>query len=410
MNDTYLNGPINYMKLYNKEKNKYLYVFMDWHESIEYQQQCDSLHSIDVDKYLFHILEKANINIDFFLEIYPSEINDDTKNSNVNYIYIHALIEKFKKLYSNLEIKKKKNIRLHYIDIRAYTYYKNIEKSIFLCINNFTRINPYNMNQLINNINSIYTQFSSLFDTITKIKNKEENIEEKYKIKINLIKKAAEINTNLSYPEIEDNATFQILKKILTKYENNINKENINNFFQIEYINKLSYLLTYINKFLIKLKDIQILVNYYYNEKKIVIKRPNPKSNINILNEKSYYFIPNEKNIRKEIIKELEKIYVIILTLGVILVDCFFLRRFVDKSYIKNAIVYTGASHSCTYIWFLIKFYNYKITEYDYLKNITIDKLYEIILSSNNPFEIEEYLFPDNFKQCIHLKKKLFEK
>ena len=80
------------------------------------------------------------------------------------------------------------------------------------------------------------------------------------------------------------------------------------------------------------------------------------------------------------------------------------------KSYIKNGIVYTGAAHSTVYIWFLIKFYNYKITEYDYLKKISIDKLYEIILSSDDPYDIEEYLYPENFKQCVHLKKELFEK
>ena len=405
MNDIFLNGPMNYMKLYNKEENKYLYVFMDCHENIEYQQKCDSLHSIDIDKYLFHMLEKANINIDFFLEIRPTEINN-IENSNRNYIYIHTLMKKFKKLYNDLKIKKKKNIRLHYIDVRAYTFYENIENSIFLCINNFKHITPYSMNQLIYNINYIFNQISYLFDTITKIKNDEENIEDKYKIKINLMNKRAETDTNLSYQQIEDNATFQILKKILTKYDNNINKEKINNLFKTIYTHNLSYLITYINKFLINLKDIQKLVNYYHNEKKIVIK----KSNINILNQKSYYVIPSEEKIRIEIIKELEKINGIIITLGVILVDCFFLRRFIDKSYIKNAIVYTGASHSCVYIWFLIKFYNYKITEYDYLKNIKIEKLYEIILSSNTPFEIEEYLFPENFKQCIHLKKKLFKK
>ena len=76
------------------------------------------------------------------------------------------------------------------------------------------------------------------------------------------------------------------------------------------------------------------------------------------------------KNIRIVIKKGLDKINFIILNLGVIIVDCFFLRRFIDKSYIKNGIVYTGAAHSTIYIWFLIKFYNYKIAEFDYLKNI----------------------------------------
>lgn len=417
MNNIFLNGPINYIKLYNQEKNKYLYVFMDYHEKIDYQQKCDSLHSIDIDKYLHHILEEADINIDFFLEIYPTAINND-RDTSINYKYILALREKFNKLYYDLEIKKKKNIRLHYIDIRAYTLYENLANSIELCINNFTFISPYIINNLIYQINYIFNELSYLFDMITKIKDKGKILENK--IKIDLIRREAKIETslsynqikpkienNLSYNQIEDRATFQILEKILIKYDDDTNKENINDLFQTKYIDNLLYLITYVNKFLVKLKDIQKLVNYYYYEKKIVLEEP--KLDIDTFHKLTFYTIPNEENIRIEIKKELDKIYFIIVNLGAIIVDCFFLRRFVDKSYIKNGIVYTGAAHSTVYIWFLIKFYNYKITEYDYLKKITIDKLYEIILSSDNPYDIEEYLYPENFKQCIRLKKGLFE-
>ncbi len=404
MNDIFLNGPINYVKLYNKEKNKYLYVFMDYHEKIDYQQKCDSLHSIDVDKYLYHIIKESDINIDFFLEIYPTSINNNLDPS-VNHIYLGALREKFKKLYNDNEIKKKKNIRLHYIDIRAYTLYENLSNSIDLCINNFTFINPYNINNLIYQINYIRNEITYLFSVITKIKDSKKISENK--IKIDLIKRASKTENNISYNQIEDMATFQILEKILLKYDDNKNKENINNLFQKKYIDNLLHLMTLIDNFLKDLYNVQKLANYYYYEKKIVLE--DPKINLNTFHKLSYYTIPNEENIRIVIKKELEKINFIILNLGVIIVDCFFLRRFIDKSYIKNGIVYTGAAHSTIYIWFLIKFYNYKIAEFDYLKNIQIDKLYEIIMTSDDPFNIEEYLYPENFKQCIHLKKKLFE-
>ncbi len=404
MNDIFLNGPINYVKLYNKEKNKYLYVFMDYHEKIDYQQKCDSLHSIDVDKYLYHIIKESDINIDFFLEIYPTSINNNLDPS-VNHIYLGALREKFKKLYNDNEIKKKKNIRLHYIDIRAYTLYENLSNSIDLCINNFTFINPYNINNLIYQINYIRNEITYLFSMITKIKDSKKISENK--TKIDLIKRASKTENNISYNQIEDMATFQILEKILLKYDDNKNKENINNLFQKKYIDNLLHLMTLIDNFLKDLYNVQKLANYYYYEKKIVLE--DPKINLNTFHKLSYYTIPNEENIRIVIKKELEKINFIILNLGVIIVDCFFLRRFIDKSYIKNGIVYTGAAHSTIYIWFLIKFYNYKIAEFDYLKNIQIDKLYEIIMTSDDPFNIEEYLYPENFKQCIHLKKKLFE-
>jgi hypothetical protein len=404
MNDIFLNGPINYVKLYNQEKNKYLYVFMDSHEKIDYQQKCDSLHSIDVDKYLFNIIKESDINIDFFLEIYPTSINYNF-DSSINHIYIVALREKFKKLYNDLEIKKKKNIRLHYIDIRAYTLYENLSNSINLCINNFTFINPYNINNLIYQMNYIRNEISYLFDIIIKIKDGKQIMENK--TKIDLIKRESKTKNNFSYNQIEDMATLQILEKILLKYDDNKNKENINNLFQKKYIDSLLNLIKIIDNFLKDLYDIQKLANYYYFEKKIVLE--DMKLDINTFHKLSYYYIPNEENIRIVIKKELYKLNFIILNLGTIIVDCFFLRRFIDKSYIKNGIVYTGAAHSALYIWFLIKFYNYKITEFDYLKNIKIDKLYDIIMKSDDPFNIEEYLYPENFKQCIHLKKKLFE-
>ncbi len=43
------------------------------------------------------------------------------------------------------------------------------------------------------------------------------------------------------------------------------------------------------------------------------------------------------------------------------------------------------------------------------LHNITIDEIYEVILSSDDPYEMQEYLYPENFKQCVLLKKGLFE-
>ena len=40
--------------------------------------------------------------------------------------------------------------------------------------------------------------------------------------------------------------------------------------------------------------------------------------------------------------------------------DIFFLRRFLDKEYITNAIVYAGALHINTYIDILIKEFDFK--------------------------------------------------
>ena len=46
----------------------------------------------------------------------------------------------------------------------------------------------------------------------------------------------------------------------------------------------------------------------------------------------------------------------------VLLMDLYFLRRFLDKDYIKNAILYCGARHSISIIYILVYHFKFKIT------------------------------------------------
>ncbi len=90
--------------------------------------------------------------------------------------------------------------------------------------------------------------------------------------------------------------------------------------------------------------------------------------------------------------------------------DCFFLRRLIEKDYISKSIVYTGAYHSSIYIWFLIKYYGYEIEDYEYIntellnKNDPIGSLEKIINKSNNYDELFVYLVPKKFTQCVKIK------
>jgi hypothetical protein len=42
--------------------------------------------------------------------------------------------------------------------------------------------------------------------------------------------------------------------------------------------------------------------------------------------------------------------------------DLYFLRRFLDKDYVKNAILYCGALHSISIMYILINEFKFKIT------------------------------------------------
>ena len=45
-----------------------------------------------------------------------------------------------------------------------------------------------------------------------------------------------------------------------------------------------------------------------------------------------------------------------------ILTDLYFIRRFINKDYIKNGIVYTGCAHLYDITYILTKYFNFKIT------------------------------------------------
>ena len=61
----------------------------------------------------------------------------------------------------------------------------------------------------------------------------------------------------------------------------------------------------------------------------------------------------------------------------------FFLRRFLDKKYITNAITYTGAFHFNVYIDILAKDFGFKITHAAYSKYPNLDELNRQVLKTD---------------------------
>lgn len=93
-----------------------------------------------------------------------------------------------------------------------------------------------------------------------------------------------------------------------------------------------------------------------------------------------------------------------------ILTDLFFIRRFLDKSYITNGISYTGGDHSVQYIYYLVNLFDFKVTHFSYskienisaldkeIKKINIDDMYKIFtpLSHNQCSDMST--FPKKFE------------
>jgi hypothetical protein len=197
--------------------------------------------------------------------------------------------------------------------------------------------------------NEFKLNFYKIFDNIKKnIKNGSNNLYEEYKKLID------EINNKLNeLTKILKNNGNKMIEKIKLKYNHPEIKEKINNL--------LNNLYDYID----------------------ILK----KNIININN-----------------LEEIDTQYIELIKLYAWLMDIYFLRRFLDKDYITNAIIYCGVGHALRYIIFLIKEFDFNITHASYLsKPLTL--INEIIKKSdiNDIENIKSLFIKDNYIQCINV-------
>ena len=450
-NMIFLNGPINYLKLSNN--NSQINIFMDLHAPIYRQKKCEDYDSKDIDKYFNKILSTASTlntdTLDFFLEINPTAINYKNKYySNDNYLAsVRKMFSKlYKEKYSNLEENDmpEQNIRLHYMDIRDYSSFNSLQHKFETILFELDKTKLDNLN-FINSeltiIKNILLFIDSMIDSIV-TKNKNTiyeslstkkidfiNLKEKPIISSqNISKKDFEnsdsnnsnnnsttdsknINTNeqssLDVTMVMDVGLYQILQKILLNYKNLDNRDNIINLFTQHYIKTSKYIINKLDKLIIYITEVNKIIDDYVIEEKITFEEINFNKNDGSRDVAPYYFFSMVKYKKhwRQILDEVEEINNLILKMGVIMTDCYFLRRLTDNTNIKKSIIYTGAYHSVVYLWFLVKYNNYNIDDYYYLKdNMTIKNLVEIIKKSDY-LDIMKYVIPDKANQCIKIKE-----
>lgn len=349
INEYLINGPNNVIRLTNGDK--ILYIFGDYH--LNYQRECelnDNYESLDFDKLLFKFMkEEKNKQFDLFIE-------DNKKNFNqeFNETYRDIHIIQIRKLFrANIIMeknkilinKKYKNFRFHYFDIRD-----NLE--LFDIIRDYCNIVfpfPYTL-----------LEYRRIIDMTNIIINSLENIYINYK-------------NNL------------IIKKILNKYDNKKIQSKINNIFDKLFIKNIKN----------AIKNSKELINI------IIIFLPKIKETYNSI-DKSF-------PLSKDIYVKFENNKILLMNIGCIITDLYFLRRFLDKSYITNTILYTGSGHMVDIMYLLVKYFNYKLTHCYFLnKPLTNDKI--IKFKSNELKYIDDLLdiFTNydnyyNIKQCINL-------
>lgn len=392
-----INGPINILRLEGKNNNinKVIYLFMDCHLPLYEETKCNNIFAEDVHKYFirsfYNIGNNNKITYDFFVEILPIElVIKRVERSEYKNIYIEEVVEFFKKVFKYDPKKNKvfinklfKNFRFHYIDIRNYyeSYaYKNIyyaKKIIYSFMSN-RNIEPNKLKRVIKML---------------------QNVKKHIKLVLKILSK--KIGKKITY--------FKIIEKI-----NNVNTINI-----LEYLmNKMREKYKYVNvkrrmnklldrsieKFNSMLYNIDIIIENFMNYVEYLEKSANKL----IRNENIKYLytygidVHDMYNMICYSVKKIEDLYDDFIDCFSTFMDVFFLRRFLDKDYITNAIVYTGALHINTYVYELVKYFNFKITHASYSKIKNILKLNEKI-KKTSLLNLQELILPPELVQCSNM-------
>lgn len=355
-----INGPINYCCLKGKINGveKKITLFMDKHYNLNEQTRCDTFNSIDISQYMYKEIKNTDEELDFFLEITTDEIKN--KKTNKRDIYIKELFELCKSEFVIKKIndkdivrysKSNPNVRLHFLDIRDYM---DIDK--------------------IRNI-----------------------IKEKIKKNLNILLNSTD-NNNKKIISGKILYYFENILKMVNKLTNEKN-EFVKQHIKCKYENKQKY---YINKSINKCNNLKLkenLIDFLENNYENVMY------NLTIVMKNVKKVLEDIDNLNIDKIKKIygyiEFIEEAIIDLYSFFVDCYLLRRILDKDYIKKSVIYTGVQHSIHYIYFLHKYYDFEITKIYHLEK-NKNEMLEHIKNTNYVFEIYKYIITDkNYPQCI---------
>lgn len=392
-----ISGPVNIARLEGDVHGikKVIYLFMDYHMEVNNQTQCTNIFSEDVQKYFvnsFYNLNKGDKIYDFFLEIYPTELGG--KKQKINYPvdskekYIEEVVKFFRKLFvydpkkNKVSINKLfKNVRLHYIDIRDY-YKTNIFDRISqmkYIANNFMCENTIDINKLdrITNLLEIMRNHLELIISVLsdKTPKKPTNVKVIRPVNYNIDMDALNYLAN----KVREAYKYDDIKKKMNK----ILDENIENFSST--VNDVDDAIDQFNKYADELQE---------TDNRLV-------KDENTIYEFSYGLSPY--TIRNMIVDIANRVEELVddkfVEYFARFIDIYFLRRFLDKDYITNAITYTGALHSNTYMYILVTEFDFKVTHISYSKIKDIDKLNKEI-KKRGLMEVQELILPPTLQQC----------
>lgn len=387
-----VNGPINMVRL--EGSGKVLYVIMDIHKSPMDQHECPDEDSIDLHHYLKKQFEKSKetgTHYDFFLEIYPSDISKNYQSLlSRKLIYILQTRKFFirnlkidEKLDKVLQVPKLPHIRFHYIDPRDY-FSIGTSLNITAWSNNM-KIFGNSMFPML--LESVLMKF--FYSAATEAKKWVELLENRHELKVSKPSTMIPKKGKKMDPKVYLEMRMYLVDKIFNRYNNKQTKETISRIAESETIPFLKKLISLLEK----------LVSKCHN----YLKTTNKKFDLT-LQQNGTYFYGVDPRIKEEMVTNMYVLaldcFEVVIRFQSQLMDLFFLRRFLDKGYITNGIVYTGANHSSFYVYALVKYFGFQITHSAYVEKK--DNLEEIVKKAKHSRELSKLFFPPKLTQCVH--------
>jgi len=380
----YVNGPTNCVRMEGNINGikKVVYIFMDFHLS---HSECDNIDSLEFKQYFVKTAKALKEKVDFFFETNPHATNLFTSKKNYKtfrdryFDSVHKLFASEFKIDENNKITSSrifKNIRFHYTDVRLPFSFQTDTQIEWLV--DFCRNHLYYLELTTADCDEFYKKMTECKNFITMMYEFLNNPDEIYdKIK------------NASPHAIIE---YKIFKKIQDKYKNDNVKLIVKNIIS-----------SYIKSHYEKLMD---LFTKAFDDLKSIKKKIIGPDALNDtfsdtvgIGDDSRFFI-----------ESLSLLYTTVMTIDIRstrlysrFMDIYFIRRLCDKDYIKNSVVYTGASHSAFYIYILSKYFDFNITHYSYSSLNDIDEINKTIQKSSSYIEIEKIFYQPELLQCTNM-------
>ena len=407
-----ISGPINVIRMEGMAHGikKVIYLFMDYHEDVAMQTECINVFSKDLNKYLaenFYNLNNSPITYDFFMEVRPSDIllppNMGTEYLIYKKQYISQVIKFFASVFKydpDKDIVRIsdifKNVRLHYLDIRDYLKYHVIDflgEAGHLC-HEFMCNQDIPLSHLSQVINILKTAKLNLDNTVKIFKSGTKPVDKPVDKKVD---KPVDKKVDKKVPVIKYYKGFEqeTVERLVFKIKQSYKHTDVKNILVPMLEKSITDLEQLSNNIDTTIQSLTEHGNFINDNFAKLIKEPS---------DVDYHYGINSHNMRKiifDIINSVSNLYQLCVKIFARITDIYMLRRFLDKDYITNAIVYSGAAHSEMYVKTLIAYFGFKITHVSFSSIENLDTLNKEIKSkAQNNINITEMINPPLLYQC----------